>query len=121
MPATSMIAVAALDEIHRHVERVVDIALEAHAGLERERQHAGAVVVGVAPDFRAERQEAVRLAFGERRIGEQRGRDRLQRERDAQLLHHVGFGGEVEIGLHRAGAVHHVEAERADLRHVGAS
>ncbi len=26
---------------------------------------------------------------------------------------------EVEIGLHRAGAVHHVEAERADLRHVG--
>ena len=46
-------------------------------------------------------------------------RDRLQRERDAQLLHHVGFGGEVEVGLHRAGAVHHVEAERADLRHVG--
>ena len=37
---------------------------------------------------------------------------------DAQLLHHVGFGGEVEVRLHRAGAVHHVEAERADLRHV---
>ena len=76
-------------------------------------------IVGVAPDFGAERQEAVRLAFGERRVGEQRGGDRLQRERDAQLLHHVGFGGEVEIGLHGAGAVHHVEAERADLRHVG--
>ena len=26
---------------------------------------------------------------------------------------------EVEVRLHRAGAVHHVEAERADLRHVG--
>ena len=36
--------------------------------------------------------------------------DRLQRQRDAQLLHHVGFGGEVEVRLHRAGAVHHVEA-----------
>ena len=62
---------------------------------------------------------AVGLAFGERRVGEQRGRDRLQRERDAHLLDHVGFGGEVEIGLHRAGPVHHVEAELADLRHVG--
>ena len=111
--------VAALDEIHRHVERVVDPALEAHARLERPRQHAGARVVGVAPDFRAEREKAVGLAFGERRVGEERGRDRLQRERDAQLLHHVGFGGEVEIRLHRAGAIHHVEAERADLRHVG--
>ena len=35
------------------------------------------------------------------------------------LAHHVGFGGEVVVRLHRAGAVHHVEAERADLRHVG--
>ena len=26
------------------------------------------------------------------------------------FLHHVGFGGEVEVGLHRAGPVHHVEA-----------
>jgi hypothetical protein len=34
------------------------------------------------------------------------------------FLHHVGFGGEVEVHLHRAGPVHHVEAERADLRHV---
>ena len=70
------------------------------------------------PDLRAEREEAVRLAFGERRIGEQRGRHRLQRQRHAQLLDHVGFGGKVEVRLHRAGAVHHVEAERADLRHV---
>ncbi len=38
--------------------------------------------------------------------------------RHAQLLDHVGFGREVEVGLHRAGAIHHVEAERADLRHV---
>ena len=71
------------------------------------------------PDLRAEREKAVRLAFGERRIGKQRGGDRLQRERHAQLLHHVGFGREVQIRLHRAGAVHHVEAQRADLRHVG--
>ena len=113
------IVVAALDEIHRHVERVVDPALEAHARLERPRQHAGAIIVGVAPDFRAERQKAVGLAVGERRVGEQRRRNRLQRQRHAQLLDHVGFRGEVEIGLHRAGAIHHVEAERADLRHIG--
>ena len=75
-------------------------------------------VIGVAPDFRAEGEKAVRLALGEGRIREQRGRDRLQRERHAQLLDHVGFRREVEIGLHRAGPVHHVEAEIADLRHV---
>ena len=108
-----------LDEIHRHVERVVDPAFEAHTPLERPRQHAGARIVGVAPDFRTERQIAVGLALGERRVREQRGSDRLQRDRHAKLLDHVGFGREIEIGLHRAGAIHHVEAERADLRHVG--
>jgi hypothetical protein len=44
--------------------------------------------------------------------------DRLQRHRNPQLLHHVGFGREIEIGLHRAGPEHHVEAVLADLRHV---
>jgi hypothetical protein len=41
-----------------------------------------------------------------------------QRQRDTELLHHVGFGVEVEVGLHRTGAQHHVEAELALLRHV---
>ncbi|KAG1254252.1 hypothetical protein G6F68_010943 [Rhizopus microsporus] len=61
---------------------------------------------------------AVRLAFGERRIGEQRGGDRLQRQRHAELLHHVRFGGVVQVHLHGAGAGHHVQAQRADLGHV---
>ena len=41
-----------------------------------------------------------------------------KRQADAELLHHVGFGLIVEIGLHRAGAQHHVEAEPALFRHV---
>ena len=73
------IALAVLDEIHRHVERVIDPALEAHAGLERPRQHARAIGIGVAPDFRAEGKKAVGLSFGERRIRKQRGRNWLQR------------------------------------------
>jgi hypothetical protein len=60
------VAVAALDEIHRHVEHVIDIALETHAWLEHPRQHAGARIVGVTPNLGAERQKAVRLAFGKR-------------------------------------------------------
>ena len=95
------IAIAALDEIHRHVERIIDPALEPHAGLEGPGQHAGAVGIGVEPDLRAEREKAVGLALGERRVGEHRGRDRLQREPDAQLLDHVGFGREIEVRLHR--------------------
>ena len=75
--------------------------------------------VGVEPDVRAEAQIARGLAVDEGRIGEQRRDDRLQRQRDAQLLDHVGFVGEVEIGLHGARAVHHRGAERADLFHVG--
>ncbi len=42
-PGDVVIGVAALDEIHRHVERPVDIALEAETVLEDERRHAGAV------------------------------------------------------------------------------
>ena len=58
------------------------------------------------------------LPFGEGRAGEDRGRDRLQRQRHAELLDHVGLVGEVEVHLDGAGAVHHVEAALADHRHV---
>ena len=112
------VVAVAVDEVHRHVEGIVDIALEAHAGLEHERQHARAAAVGVAPHLAAHRHEAVRLAFGERRAGEDRGRDRLQRQRHAQLLDHVGLVAEVQVHLDRRRAVHHVEAALADLRHV---
>ena len=118
LAAGVQIAAAAIDEIHRHVENVVDPALEAEAVLEREGQHAGAVRVGIGPDMGAPAFEAVRLALGEGRVGEQRRRDRLERQADAELLRHVGFGGIVEIDLHRAGPGHHVEAEIALLRHV---
>ena len=78
----------------------------------------GAVGVGVLPDMAAEALVAVGLALGERRVGEQRGRDRLERQADTELLHHVGFGRIIEIHLDGTGAQHHVEAEAADLRHV---
>ena len=113
-----VIDLAALDEIERHVERVVDVALEAHARREGESEHAGARRVGVAPDFRAGGEKAVERAVGERRIGEQRGDRRLQRQADPELGDHVGFVGEIEIGLRRRGAEHHVEAARPDLGHV---
>ena len=75
-------------------------------------------LVRVEPDVRPHGQVAVRLAVGEGRIGEDRGGDGLQRQGHAQLLHHVGFRRVVHVHLHGRRAVHHVEAERADLRHV---
>ncbi len=108
----------AVDEVHRHIQHVLDVALEAHAVLEHERQDAAAVGIGVGPDVTAIAEEAVRPALGERRVGEQRRRDRLPREPDPELLDHVGLGGEVEVGLDRARAQHHVEAELAPGRHV---
>ena len=108
----------AIGEIHRHVEHVVDVALVAEAVLEHEVEHAGAVRIGVGPDVRAVAEVAVGPAFGERRIGEQRRGHRLQRQRDAELLHHVRFVGVVQVDLHRAGAGHHVQAQVADPGHV---
>ena len=113
-----VIMLAALHEIHRHIERVVDIAFEAHAVLEGKRQHPGARAISVTPDFRAHRQKAVRLTIGKGRVGEHRGRDRLQRQPDAQFFDHVHFRLVVQIHLHRRSAEHHVETERADLGHV---
>ena len=57
-------------------------------------------------------------AVGERRIGEQRGDDRLKRQADAQLGDHVGLVGKIEVGLHGRGAKHHVEPARPHPRHV---
>ena len=112
------IAAVAVDEVHRHVEHPVDIALEAHARLEDEGQRAAAVGIGVGPDMAPVAEEAVGPAFGEGRVGEERRGDRLQGQADPELADHVGFVREVEIDLHGAGAQHHVEAERADLGHV---
>ena len=105
------IMAVAVDEIHRHIERVIEIALVAEAVLEHEGQHAGAVRIGVRPDVGAEGEEAVGLALGEGRIGEERGGERLQGEADLKLARHVGFGGVIEIDLDGAGAEHHVEPE----------
>ncbi len=74
--------------------------------------------IGVAPDLGTHGQEAVRLAVGERRIRKDRRRDRLQCKRHPQLLHHVGFGFVIHVHLHGRRAVHHVETELADFRHV---
>jgi HflK protein len=56
-------------------------------------------------------------AFREVQAAEQE-RDRLQRQRSTKLLHHVGFGREIEIHLHGTRAVHHVETHAPDLLHV---
>src|SRR6185369_4780569 len=71
-------------EIHWDVERIIAITLIAEAILEHERQHAGSRGIGVLPDMAAEALEAVGLALGEGGIGEQRRRDRLQGEADAE-------------------------------------
>ncbi len=113
-----VVGLAPLDEIHRHGQRVVDVALVTHAVLEDEREHAGARVVRVLPHRAAFGKVAVEPPVGEGRVGEQRGRERLQSDGDAQLLDHIGFAGKVVVRLHGTGAKHHVEAARADLGHV---
>ncbi len=40
----------AIDEIHRHIEHVVDIAFKAKTVLEHERQHATTIRIGIGPD-----------------------------------------------------------------------
>src|SRR5215813_2892121 len=62
----------AVDEIHGHGQRVVDVPLKAHAGFEYEGQHAGARLVRVAPYLAAEGQKAVWLAVAEGRTGKDR-------------------------------------------------
>ena len=118
LPAGVEVLAVAIDEVHGHVEHVVGVALEAHAVLEHEGQHAAAVRVGVGPEMAAVAEEAVRLALGEGRVREQRGGDRLQRQADPELAHHVGLAGEIQVDLHRAAPGHHVEAQTALLRHV---
>ena len=112
------ILAVAEDEVHRHVERIVAVALVTEALVEHEGKHSGPRRVGVFPDMASEALVAVGLAFRERRVGEQGRRDRLQGEADTELLYHVGFGTIVQINLNGTGAEHHVEPEIADPRHV---
>ena len=73
------VILAPVHKIHRHIQNIVGIALEPEPILEHEIQHAAPVRIGVGPDMAAVGHEAVRLALLERRVGEQRRRQRLQR------------------------------------------
>ena len=110
----------AVDEVHRDVERPVAIRAEDGRVLEHERQDAGPRVVGIAPDPRAVALIATRLRVDDRRGGPQRGQDRGDGVQRAQLAAGVGLVGEIEVGLHRGGALHHLEAARAHGGHVRA-
>ena len=112
------VAAVAVNEIHRHVEHVVDVTLEPKTWFENKRQGSATVGVGVSPDITAMTQQTRRLALDKRRVGEQRHRHRLQCQAYPEFFDHVGFGLVVEVGLHRAGAQHHVEAEPPFFRHV---
>ena len=108
----------AIDEIHRHIQGVIDIAFEPHAVLEHKGQHAGARVIQMFPDVAAPAFHAIGLAIQKRRIREQRGRNRLQSQCHAELLNHVRLGREIEVHLHGTGPVHHGFAHGADAVHV---
>src|SRR5215207_5870614 len=65
------IAAVADDEVHRHLERPVDVSLKTEAVIECERKPASAVRVGIAPDRGTSGKKAIRLAVGERRVSEE--------------------------------------------------
>jgi len=77
----------------------------------------GAAIVDIGPHLRPVRQETAGPAS---RNGELANSAvvRLQRQADAEFFHHVGFGFEIQIHLHGAGAEHHVQTIAADTRHV---
>ena len=112
------ISALAEDEIHRHVEHVVDPSLVAEAVFEHEGEHPGAVRIGIRPDMAAIGQVTVGLPFGEGRIGEECRRQRLQRKAGAEFLHHGRLARIVEIDLDGAGPQHHIEPQIADAGHV---
>ena len=74
------IATAPKCEIHRHVEHVIGITLVSEAVLEHEREHAGAVRIGIGPDMASVAQKAVGFTLQKRRIRKQCRRQRLQRQ-----------------------------------------
>src|SRR4029077_15972514 len=107
-----------VDKIHRHIEHIIDIALEAETLFKNERQGAASVGIGVSPHEAALTEKPGGPTFDKRGVCEQCYGNRLQREADAEFFYHVGLGPVVEIGLYRTGTQHHVEAEPAFLRHV---
>ena len=65
LPGGIDVATVAIDKVHRHVEHVIDIALEAEAILEDKIKQAGTIRIGIGPDLRAKALETVGLAVGE--------------------------------------------------------
>src|SRR3546814_4324622 len=51
----------AVDEVHRHIERIIGIAIKAEPLLEHKGQHARPMGIGVGPDMAAIGKKAARL------------------------------------------------------------
>ena len=100
-----MIAAVAIDEIHRHIEQPIDIALEAEAVLE---EHAAGCPSGHcryrSRPGRGRTGSPFGLPSGNGELANSAVAIGCSAQRDAELPHHVGFGGEIEIHLHGAGA-----------------
>jgi len=113
-PTRSIYSSSRLTKYIGTIERVIDITLEPHAGLEgRTANMAGAAdcrYLSRQNSRNENERKAVRLAFGEGRICEQRGpKPACQREaRRAAFFNHVGLGGKKSRFVCTvAGAVHH--------------
>src|SRR6516162_11026648 len=64
------VVAVSVDKIHRHIEHIVDIALEAETALEHERQGAAPVGIGIGPHEAALAEKTGGLSLDKRRVRE---------------------------------------------------
>ncbi len=106
------------NEIHGHVENVLEPFFEPEPVFENHRRESRSLRIGIAPHQRALADRASRDAVTKGRKRKQRGDDGGDGEGSPKRFHHVGFATEIEVRLDCAGALHHVEATGADPRHM---
>src|SRR5215831_18038787 len=66
-----------VDEVHRNIEHIVGVTLEAETRFKDKRQGAAAVRIGIGPYMAAVAEKTRRPSVDERRVGEQGHDDRL--------------------------------------------
>src|SRR4029434_9441643 len=106
------------DEIHGHVQSVLNVVIEGNVRQEGKLEQTGPALVRIRPDMLSEAPIAIELPVANRRVGEHGNDNRCQPHAGAKLRHGVFFVVVIDIRLHRGGLFHHALAESAHLGHI---
>ena len=112
------IIIAAMQEIHRHIQNIIHPPCIAKIRLKHKSRNTASIGIGICPGLRPRRFQPGRYTIFKRRVRKQGSGNWLKRKRGSEFAHHIAFICVIQIHLNRTGTQHHIQTEITALWHI---